>query len=191
MENPVHPVPQRRDGRVLLPAAVRAGCWGGGGGGGRGEGGGGRRRWRRLAPQHAGRVFSLVQGRGGLGQTPDPRLSVQQLVLLLLGTVVIITVTRLDLLPAVRLEVLRVGLETTFAQVLLEGNGQGELQRGALDELLGRAVGGHVRVHVVPVLQLALRALRLQRVKVLQVAQLEVLFRPTSGFCSASDKKKG
>lgn len=110
---------------------------------------------------------------------------------MLLGAVAIIAVARLDLLlPGVRLEVLRVRLEATFAQVLLEGNGHGELQRGALDELLGGAVGGHVRVHVVPMLQLALRALRLQRLKVLQVAQLEVLIRPTSGLCSSSEKER-
>lgn len=41
---------------------------------------------------------------------------------------------------------------------------------------------GHVRVHVVPVLQFTLRALGLQRVKIVQVTQLEVLIRPTPGF---------
>lgn len=189
VENPVHPVPQRRDRRVLLP--VRAGH-GGGGGGGRGEGGG-RGRRRKLAPQHAGRVFSLVERRGGLRQTPDARLPVQQLLL----AARVIVVTRLDLLllllPAVRMEVLRVRLETSFAQVLLgpaERSGDGELERGALDELLRRAVGGHVRVQVVPVLQLALGALRLQRLEVLQVAQLQVLLGPTPALCSGSGSRE-
>lgn len=68
VEDPVHPVPQGRDGRVL--PVVQAGD-GGGSGGGRAEGGGGR-----LAPQHTGRVLSLVQGGGGLGQGPDPGFAV-------------------------------------------------------------------------------------------------------------------
>lgn len=101
---------------------------------------------------------------------------------LLLGGVV----AALHLLPAVRVEVLRVRFEATFAQVLLpsQGNRDGDLQRRVLDEVVaGQVAGGrHVRVHVVPVLQLALRALRLQRVEVVQVAQLEVLIRPTPGL---------
>ena len=170
VEDPVHPVPQGRDRRVL--PVVQAGH-GRGSGGGRGEGGG-----RRLAPQHAGRVLSLVQGRGGLGQGPDPGFAVQYLLLLV--------VTRLGLLPAVRLEVLRARLETAFAQVLLppERNGDGEFQRRVLEEVLGGAVGrrGHVRVHEVSVLQLALGALRLQRFEVVQVAQLQILISPTPGL---------
>lgn len=68
VENPVHPVSQGRDRRVL--PVVQAGH-GRGSYGGRAEGGG-----RRLAPQHTGRVLSLVQGSRSLGQRPDARLAV-------------------------------------------------------------------------------------------------------------------
>lgn len=50
VEDPVHPVSQRCDRGVLSVVGARDGR---GGGGGRGQGGG-------LAPQHTGRVFSLV-----------------------------------------------------------------------------------------------------------------------------------
>lgn len=113
------------------------------------------------------------------------------LLLLLLG------VTRFDRLPASRLEVPRVRFKTTFAQVLLpsQRNRDGDFQRRVFDEVITGPVArrAHVRVHVVPVLQLALRALRLQRVEVVQVAQLEVLIRPTSGLWERGERggKKG
>lgn len=110
------------------------------------------------------------------------------LLLLLLG------VTRLCLLSAVRLEVLRVRFETTFAQVLLpsQRNRDGDFQRGVLDEVFGGAVArrGHVCVHVVSVLQLTLRALRLQRVEIVQVAQLEILIRPTPGLWEGEKREE-
>lgn len=97
------------------------------------------------------------------------------------------------LLSAVRLEILRARFEATFAQVLLpsQRNGDGDFQRRVLDEVFAGAVAGrgHVRVHVVSVLQLTLRALRLQRVEVVQIAQLEVLIRPTSGLWEGENRE--
>lgn len=68
VENPVHPVSQGSDRRVLpvVQADYRRGS-----GRGRAEGGG-----RRLASQHTGRILSLVQGCGGLGQRPDSGFAV-------------------------------------------------------------------------------------------------------------------
>lgn len=105
----------------------------------------------------------------------------------------LLRITGLVLLSAVRLEVVRAAFETTFAQVLLpssERSGEGELQRRVLDHVIGGAVGRrrHVRVHVVPVLQLALGTLGLQRVEVVQVAQLQVLVGPTSGLCGEMEE---
>lgn len=95
-------------------------------------------------------------------------------------------ITRFCLLSAARLELLRVRFETAFAQVLLSSqrNRDGDFQRRVLDEMIAGAVArrGHVRVHVVSVLQLTLRALRLQGVEIVQVAQLEVLIGPTPGL---------
>lgn len=104
----------------------------------------------------------------------------------LLLLLLLLIITGLRLLPAVRLEVLRTGFETTFAQVLLpsERNGDREFQRGVFNDVIGGAVAcrRHVRVHVVSVLQLTLRTLRLQRIEVVQVAELEVLISSTSGL---------
>lgn len=112
-----------------------------------------------MAPQHAGRrVLSLVQRRCGLGQGPDPWLPVQNVVSLLL--LLLLAVTRFDQLAASSLEVPRVRFKTAFPQVLLpsQGNRDGDFQRRVLDEVIIGPVArrAHVRVHVVPVLQLAL-----------------------------------
>lgn len=52
------------------------------------------------------------------------------------------------------------------------------------------ACRGHVRVHVVTVLQLTLGVLRLQRVEVVQVAQLQVLISATSGLWEKGNKQQ-
>lgn len=102
-------------------------------------------------------------------------------------TLLLLSVARLCLLHAVRLEVLRTRFDAGFTQVLLpaERRRNGDLQRRVLNEVLGGAVAcrRHVRVHVVPMLHLALRAFRLERVKIVQVAQLEFLISSTSGVC--------
>lgn len=98
----------------------------------------------------------------------------------------LLIIARFYRLSVARLEILRVRFETTFAQVLLSSqrNRDGDFQRRVLDEVITGAVArrGHVCVHVVSVLQLTLRVLRLQRVEIVQVAQLKVLIRPTSGL---------
>lgn len=116
----------------------------------------------------------MAEGRGGLGQRPDPRFSVQHVLLLLL---LVRAVARLRSLLPVRVELVPVRFATTFAQVLFSPERDGDFHGPVLDEVLGRAVAGrgHVRVHVVAVLQLALGALGLQRVELLQVAELELL----------------
>lgn len=124
-----------------------------------------------------------------MGQGPDPRFPVQNLVPLLL---LLLVVARFDRLAAARLEILRARFETTFTQVLLssQGNRDGDFQGRVLDEVITRPVArrAHVRVHVVPVLQLALGALGLQRVEIVQVAQLEVLIGPALGLWEREER---
>lgn len=110
----------------------------------------------------------------------------------------LLIIARLFMLSAVRLEaVVMIRFETTLAQVLLltERNGDGEFQRRVLEEVFAWAVGcrcGHMCVHVISVLQLTLRAFRLQRVEIVQVAQLEVLVGPASGLWrTRTEKKRG
>lgn len=171
VKHPVHPVPEVGDRRILVP--VHDADRGGDGGGGRSP--------RPL--QHAGGVLGLVEGGGGVRQGPDAGLGLQQRLAL--------REAQLGLAAARpspeqgRLALLRRRLQAAAGPLrrlllLLLGGGGGGLGGAGRGAAARQRV--RMRVREGPP-HLALGALRLGGVQILQVAELQLLLLLARGLC--------